>query len=445
MKLNEKNLDTWLQGNLKEVNTLPDDSMLQTILIQTKADGRKRRMIFWINIILIAAWLTFYVNYRFGQTPKAQIIQTESEIVTNNITPNTKNKSSNASSNIASITNNDKQRITTPANDFKSPGKKAAKIASPIRTKYSKPPSIVKVEKSSYTPPFDGIPEIIKRIIQSFYKPQPPDDLNSFVPLKITTITGLALLQNANKDTGKKDKKFLKTLTETLLKPELGYGIGIGYTQSNSKITKSDFDPKFTNKEYQNMLSAGFGNNQGIQLDAGLRLGYAKMTIQGAVLYSHFQQTLNFEIPVKEVPVIDINGEIKGYIELQDSAQTTVLSKSKFMQNEIAIPLNISFKQKLPLAMSLELGMGILPKLRTYSDVELPGTADMLSPNITKLKPNLSMPITLRLGVYKNFNNFSAGFTGMFTPVNNSKSELPGQMSLSGKQSYFQFTLFKNL
>ena len=169
------------------------------------------------------------------------------------------------------------------------------------------------------------------------------------------------------------------------------------------------------------------------------------MTIQGAVLYSHFQQTLNFEIPVKEVPVIDINGEIKGYIELQDSAQTTVLSKSKFMQNEIAIPLNISFKQKLPLAMSLELGMGILPKLRTYSDVELPGTADMLSPNITKLKPNLSMPLTLRLGVYKSFNNISAGFTGMFTPVNNSKSELPGQMSLSGKQSYFQFTLFKNL
>jgi len=444
MKLNEKNLDTWLQGNLKEANTLPDDSMLQNILIQSKADGRKRRLVFWINILLIAAWLTFYVNYRFVQNPKAHLTQTESVVETPEPTQDSKKNSSNSSTNNSSIINNDKQSITIPNNDFKLPDKKVAKITNPRKTKFSIPPSFVKEEKSTYTPPFDGIPELIKRIIQSFYQPQPPDELNSFVPLKITTISSLVLLQNSNKDTSKKDKNTFKDIVKTLLKPEIGYGISIGYTQSNSKITKTDFDPKFTNKEYQNTLSAGFGNNQGVQLNAGLRLGYAKMTIQGAVLYSHFQQTLNFKIPVREVPVIDINGEIRGYIELQDSMQYTEVRNSKFMQNEVAIPVNISFQQKLPGAMSLDFGIGILPKLRTYSDVELPGTADMLNPTRTKIKPNLSMPMTLRLGVYKRFNNFSAGFTGMFTPFNNSKSELPGQMSLQSKQQSINFMIYKN-
>lgn len=449
MKLNEKNLDNWLQGNLKDANRLPEDSMLQTILIQNKADGRRRRLVFWINIILIAAWLTFYVNYRFGHNPKAQISQSESETETTssgntlkNIISETDPKSVASSVDKDAVTQN---RTENPKLSYTHKSQQQTTITNTTYTPYSPPSSTDNIKTSEYTPPFDRLPELLKRLIPSLYQPQSPDDLTQFVPFKIASLTGLALVPNSNNDSNKTSKFSLKKIAKTLFNPTLGYGIGIGYAHSNSKITKSEFDPTLTNRNYQSVLSTGFGNNQGLQLDAGLRLGYANMTILGAVLYNHFQQTLNFEIPVKEVPVIDINGEIRGYIKLNDSAQTTVVSRSKFTQNEIAIPLNLAFQKKLPGAMSFELGMGFLPKLRTYSDVELPGTADLLNPKSTKLKANFNMPITIRLGVYKHFNNYSAGFTGMFTPITNSKTELPGQMRLQSRQSFIQFTLFKNL
>lgn len=449
MKLNEKNLDNWLHEHLKDAGRLPEDAMLQTILIQTKADGRKRRLVFWINIILIAAWITFYANYRFGQNPKAQISQSASETATSTSDNSTKNL--NSENDRKSYIGSENKDLVTPDTTAKpklADRNNTYQQNSANNTPYtSNFPSASRenIKTSDYIPPFDRLPEILKRLLPSLYKPQSPDELTQFVPFKIVTLTGLVLNPGSNNDSNKNAKFSLKKITKILLNPTPGYGIGIGYAHSNSKITKSEFDPTFTNRNYQSVLSTGFGNNQGLQLDAGLRLGYTNMTILGAVLYNHFQQTLNFEIPVKEVPVIDINGEIRGYIELSDSSQTTVVSKTKFTQNEIGIPINLAFQKKIPGAMSLELGLGFLPKLRTYSNVELPGTADLLNPKSTKLKANFNMPITMRLGVYKHFSNYSAGFTGMFTPISNSKTELPGQMRLQSRQSFIQFTLFKNL
>jgi cell division protein FtsL len=64
MKLNEKNIDSWLKSNLEGASSPVEEALLETILIQNKTNNRKRLLVFWVNILMIAAWLVFYVNYR---------------------------------------------------------------------------------------------------------------------------------------------------------------------------------------------------------------------------------------------------------------------------------------------------------------------------------------------------------------------------------------------
>jgi len=67
MKLNEKNIDSWLKGNLNSATSPVEEALLETILTRNNANNRKRILIFWVNVLMIAAWVVFYANYRTKQ------------------------------------------------------------------------------------------------------------------------------------------------------------------------------------------------------------------------------------------------------------------------------------------------------------------------------------------------------------------------------------------
>jgi len=193
------------------------------------------------------------------------------------------------------------------------------------------------------------------------------------------------------------------------------------------------------------VVSSAFGSSQGFQFGGGLQFEYSRFSASTVISLSHTEQNLQFNIPAWEVPVIDVDGTIKGYLILSDTSKETVSLKSKFSQNEIALPINLSYKQNFLKTFSMELGIGLLPKLQTTTKLKFPGIADMLNSGNSKIKSNFSVPMSIRFGLYKDFPQFTAGFTSLVTPFYNSKYSLPGEVNLKGKQTTIQFTLYRKL
>lgn len=434
MKLNEENIDSWLKSNLEGASSPVEEALLETILIQNKANNRKRLLVFWVNVLMIAAWLVFYVNYRTNSvTSDSKQVVNEIEQLSEDQTPKLTEKEDITQS------SNSKRLLITGEQSVKMESKKLpTSIKSP--TIFDKPPLI------------DNLPilyndlDVSYESVALYAKPIP--DLFLYPEWLKPTITQPALAQfeaPKTKNTDDSSNSFLKKLIKEVMQPKVSYGFSLGYTQNQAQIDKKTPNQDKTNKYYQDAVSKGFSSSNGFQFGTGIKFGYSRFSANTGINFSHSEQSLNIDVPAWEVPVIDLDGTIRGYLILSDTTNETMLVKSRFVQNEIMLPINLSYNQKFLRTFSLELGVGLMPKLQTIPKLKLPGTADMFDESDTKIKAKVSMPMIIRAGFYKDFKQFSAGFTGIITPFYNSKTKLPGEMNLNSKQYSFQLTLFKKL
>lgn len=434
MKLNEKNIDSWLKSNLEGASSPVEEALLETILIQNKTNNRKRLLVFWVNVLMIAAWLVFYVNYRTNSVASdSKQVVNEIEQLNEDQTPKVTEKEDITQS------SNSKSLLITGEQSVKMESEKIpTSIKSP--TIFDKPPLL------------DNLPILNTETVKSYESikiyAKPIPDMFAYPEWLKPTITQPALAQfeaPKTKNTNDSSNSFLKKLIKEVMQPKVSYGFSLGYVQNQAQIDKKTPNQERTNKYYQDVVSKGFGSSNGFQFGTALKFGYSRFSANTGINFSHSEQNLNIEVPTWEVPVIDLDGTIRGYLVLSDTTNETMLVKSKFVQNEIMLPINLSYNQKFLRTFSLELGVGLMPKLQTIPKLKLPGTADMFDESDTKIKAKVSMPMILRAGFYKDFKQFSAGFTGTVTPFYNSKTKLPGEMDLKSKQYSFQLTLFKKL
>lgn len=432
MKLNQRNIDKWLHGKFTNASSSVDDNMLANILAAHQKERRKYGFAIWMNLILIAAWLIFYIGYfkqqnrfafEFSNTPAQKSILTKKS-------SETTLKSSQTPLNATTVNQTDIQIQST--NNIVAQNHTKLSISAPPNLVVQEPITAFEtILLSAKTP-----------ILYQLYS------LNELLlPTKYTNelIGNKPLANKVNDDkngskTTKDDKK-----PPLILRPQVNYFISAGYNHNADKVSKKTINTAATHRNYQNIISGGFESNNGFRLDAGLQFGYKHVLVLAGLNYTHSQQQLSFIIPNWEVPVIDQNGEIRGYIILHDSLHRTETKESVLVQNDIAIPIYISFKQNVAKIYQLELGVGLQPKLKTSPKVQMPGLTDLQTETRYKIKPSFSMPITINAGVYRKFSNYTLGLSGMFTPFYNSKSTLPGQMVLQTKQSTIQLSFIKPL
>jgi hypothetical protein len=434
MKLNEKNIDSWLKSNLEGASSPVEEALLETILIQNKTNNRKRLLVFWVNILMIAAWLVFYVNYRTNS-----VISENKEVVNERVQSDERETKGSGKNEELAKTLNSNGSSNTLDQSIKT-GINERPLALIKHDNYIKPtlPKDLMILKNDLVLSFESTTLIAK----------PIPDLFLFPEWLKPTITQTALTQfeaPKTKNANDSSNSFLKKLIKEVMQPKVSYGFSLGYTQNQAQIDKKTPNQDKTNKYYQDAVSKGFGSSNGFQFGTALKFGYSRFSANTGINFSHSVQSLNIDVPAWEVPVIDIDGTIRGYLILSDTTNETILVKSKFTQNEIMLPINLSYNQRFLRTFSLELGVGLMPKLQTIPKLKLPGTADMLDKSDAKVKAKVSMPMIVRAGVYKDFKQFSAGFTGIVTPFYNSKTRLPGEMDLNNKQLSFQLTLFKKL
>ncbi len=161
----------------------------------------------------------------------------------------------------------------------------------------------------------------------------------------------------------KKEFKQKSTLFTAL--PSGNFLIGLSFLASHQKYQSEvqEKNDKKLNRNYSEISSNGNKKsivfNYGISMERtfykgfGASIGINKMTLLKS-------QHVDYEL--KEVPVIDINGEIAGYIQISpERIQEKVTSKIQYMSFPVLVSYSLQFKEKN--SFQFKLGTNILSEI----------------------------------------------------------------------------------
>lgn len=142
-------------------------------------------------------------------------------------------------------------------------------------------------------------------------------------------------------------------------KSVISIGVEGSFILSNTSINS---DPNFVNKDYEQIRnnSEKGGFSYGFVLGWNLNLPI-NLAFGTGIEYRTTIVNANYNFTIEEVPVIDIDNSIAGYIKLNDTSKQNISFSNTQVQRLISIPLALQYNLRLnKLRQPIIIGGGIL-------------------------------------------------------------------------------------
>lgn len=142
-------------------------------------------------------------------------------------------------------------------------------------------------------------------------------------------------------------------------KSVISIGLESSFVLSNNSINS---DPNFVNKDYEQIRNSSEkgGFSYGFVLGWNLNLPI-NLTFGTGIEYRTTIVNASYNFTIEEVPVIDIDNSIAGYIKLNDTSKQNISFSNKQVQRLISIPLALQYNLRLNnLRSPIIIGGGIL-------------------------------------------------------------------------------------
>lgn len=327
---NNISFDDFLQEKLEVVEEVKDNKWKKFIFLFWFRKVKKAAI-----VLIIVATIGYGLNSFFQTNKTVNNIQSENKSIESEI-EGEKSEIKKSKSNNLTIQNDNKKLVKIPLNY-------STKIKS-INTEYKTNATIILQSDS---------------IIE--YDSERLAVVNNMKKMDLKPFT--FEFENAIVEKVKKENKQQKNKLSVL--PSGNYVIGfnlIGSQQSYKSDIEETNDKKL-NRNYReissngnkksNVINYGFSIERTFHKGFGASIGINKMTLLKS-------QQVNYEL--NEVPVIDINGEIAGYIQITpDKIQEKVESKIQYISFPVQLSYSLQFKEIN--SFQFKLGTNILSEI----------------------------------------------------------------------------------
>lgn len=142
------------------------------------------------------------------------------------------------------------------------------------------------------------------------------------------------------------NKKINNLISFLREKSVISIGLESSFVLSNNSINS---DPKFVNKDYEQIRnnSEKGGFSYGFVLGWNLNLPI-NLAIGTGIEYRTTIVNASYNFTIEEVPVIDIDNSIAGYIKLNDTSKQTINFSNTQVQQLISFPISLQYNLKIP-------------------------------------------------------------------------------------------------
>jgi hypothetical protein len=222
--------------------------------------------------------------------------------------------------------------------------------------------------------------------------------------------------------------------------------VSIGWMNEQQKLGVREFNEGTTHRDLPGMLSEATRPANGFQLNFGLGTSIGeRFSFKGGIQYANMSNRIETEYFVHDVPVIDQDGTIKGYIELPDTFKRTVYISHSFKTSVISMPLQFSYVQKIGSSNELHFGLGIRPQIHLVHNWTIPDKINVVSLKWTDIKSVLSTPATVNMGYFRKANQFTFGVQARINPLYAVPRNLGGNITLQTRQNEFGLVVMYDL
>jgi hypothetical protein len=246
----------------------------------------------------------------------------------------------------------------------------------------------------------------------------------------------LVLIKN---DTAKNKKRFFEGLHWDPF-------VSVGWMYERQKLGVSNMDTDRVHKDLPSLLGSASRPATGVQFNLGVQTTFMdKFRFQGGVQYAGMSNRVHVDYFIEEVPVIDIDGRIKGYLEVQDTFKTRVIIDREFRTSIISLPLQFGYSQKIGSKNEVVAGLGIRPQMHLVKQWVVPEDIYIINLNWTEMKQVFSAPAAVNLGYFRNEKHFTFGINAKWSPFFTAPKDLSNHVNLRTSQNEIGFLLMYRL
>lgn len=219
-------------------------------------------------------------------------------------------------------------------------------------------------------------------------------------------------LKKPKKENNKPKYNFMKQF-----KPELYFSLG--WVNETQKVTLPEMNPQYTNRDYSKLFKSAVNPLTGAYFAFGLKGNvYKNFTATGGFQFMQTTNKIHYSYKIEEVPVVDIDGKITGYIKVDSSNQYNIEWKSIVNITTIAVPLQFGYSHKLGYKYELCGALGITPQVRFGDKWYKPNPINFLTDfKFSELKNAINVPSTISLGIYRHEGLYTFGITSRINPT----------------------------
>lgn len=223
-------------------------------------------------------------------------------------------------------------------------------------------------------------------------------------------------------------KKNLKG-KEGLQRLEFQGSLGYAFQRVNAQF--SDVDPLYTNRNYTSVVENAVRGANGFQMNLGLRYNVLPKWFVNADFGYHYSSTsTQYKTQIKEVPVIDQDQKIVGYLKLADSNVININTKYRSTFHQVSVPLMFGYNFNVKGALQLNAMLGIALQYSYYSKIALPNSVNIQDISNSSLKGQFTLPISTAIGVYKPMDKGEIGLLLSANPIKTKVADMPNMGTL---------------
>lgn len=170
-------------------------------------------------------------------------------------------------------------------------------------------------------------------------------------------------------------------------------------------------------RDFLSILQAAAKPSSGIQLSLGYQFSPLKhWSISAGFQYSRMQQNFDFNYEVKDFPVVDVDGNIKGYGMLPDSMRFIVHSNKTVNYQSVMLPIQFGFQYYLTPKYLATATVCITPQMFIGGSFVLPDRLTLEGFGLVSASKVLNMPVSLGAGLFRETQRFRFGIQCKMNP-----------------------------
>lgn len=220
---------------------------------------------------------------------------------------------------------------------------------------------------------------------------------------------------------------------------KLYFTLALGGQWESPKLHVPSQDPSYVHRDYASFLSSAFKPSVGANINVGVLTELKNFRLGVGVQYLHQSGELKYSYQVKDVPVIDTNKRIVGYLQLPNSQRFNIDSTFHYREQIFALPLIFGYNINLASNYSLLLGAGLTPQFRMVSGMQLPQKLYIQDFRQFNMRSVLTCPANISFGVTKKVGLMRLGIQSRYYIPGMDKTRIGDGMIL--RSNRFEFGL----